>query len=78
MLVIPIQNKSSEKLLVDAIWGNGKKWLDFNARYIVEPNSIDTIKYLIHRNKKDLDKDWLNHFPNARGFPNGVHIHWRT
>ena len=27
-LVIPIQNKSSEKLLVDAIWGNGKKWLD--------------------------------------------------
>ena len=77
-LVIPIQNKSSEKLLVDAIWGNGKKWLDFNARYIVEPNSIDTIKYLIHRNKKELDKDWLNHFPNARGFPNGVHIHWRT
>ena len=77
-LVIPIQNKSSEKLLVDAIWGNGKKWLDFNARYIVEPNSIDTIKYLIHRNKKELDKDWLNHFPNARGFPNGVHIHWKT
>ena len=77
-LAVPINNKSSEKLFVDAIWGNGKKWLDFNARYIVEPNSIDTVKYLIHRNKKELDKDWLNHFPNARGFPNGVHSHWRT
>ena len=20
----------------------------------------------------------MNHFPNARGFPNGVHIHWKT
>tara|TARA_B110001452_G_scaffold267240_1_gene276354 strand:- start:10332 stop:12317 length:1986 start_codon:yes stop_codon:yes gene_type:complete len=77
-LAIPIHNKSSDKLFIDAIWGNGKKWLDFNARYIVEPNSTDTVKYLIHRNKKELDKDWLNHFPNARGFPNGVHSHWRT
>ena len=77
-LALPIHKKSSEKLFVDAIWGNGKKWLDFNARYIVKPNSIDTVKYLIHRNKKELDKDWLNHFPNARGFPNGVHSHWRT
>ncbi|RPG79799.1 MAG: hypothetical protein CBC95_003705 [Crocinitomicaceae bacterium TMED135] len=77
-LAVPINNKSSEKLFVDAIWGNGKKWLDFNARYIVEPNSIDTVKYLIHRNKKELDKDWLNHFPSARGFPNGVHSHWKT
>ena len=34
-LAVPINNKSSEKLFVDVIWGNGKKWLDFNARYIV-------------------------------------------
>ena len=77
-LAIPIKNNSNENLLIDALWGNGKKWLDFNARYILEPNSIDTIKYLIHRRKEDIDNDWLNHFPNARGFPKGVHQHWRT
>ena len=34
-LAIPVKNESSQKLLVDAYWGNGKKWLDFNARYII-------------------------------------------
>jgi hypothetical protein len=34
--------------------------------------------YLLHRKKDDIDIDWLNHFPKARGFPNGVHHHWKT
>ncbi|MEC7944958.1 MAG: hypothetical protein VX145_02220, partial [Bacteroidota bacterium] len=77
-LAIPVKNESSQKLLVDAYWGNGKKWLDFNARYIISPNIEDTVKFLLHRRKDEIDKDWYTYFPNARGFPGGTYNHWRT
>ena len=77
-LAIPVKNESSQKLLVDAYWGNGKKWLDFNARYIISPNVEDTVKFLLHRRKDEIDKDWYTYFPKARGFPGGTYNHWRT